>query len=213
MVDVSKYPLPQDVEDVVLNREQLADALRVSAPTIDVYRKAGMPVITEGSNGRSYEFQLSDCYAWVQERREQEKTEDVRRKNAIRQMQLELLGADGGDPYSDLTMKQAQEAYKTEALYREAALARGEYMSKSRVSAMVTDIFQIYREGLGVLPDRLARECGLTHEQIERIAGICDGMLNETASRIERDLGKPNHATDTKLSSQQGEASTIGAAT
>nr|WP_321459622.1 hypothetical protein [uncultured Cohaesibacter sp.] len=202
MVDVTKYPLPDGVEDVVLNREQLADALRVSAPTIDTYRKAGMPVITEGSNGRSYEFLLSDCFAWVSERKEIERTEDERKQNAIKQMQFELIGADGDDPYSELTMKQAQEAYKTEGLYREAALARGEFMMRSRVTGLVTDIFQIYREGLGVLPDRLARECGLTHEQVERVARICDGMLTETAKRIERDLGKPgNHATDTKLSS------------
>ncbi|WP_319532848.1 terminase small subunit [uncultured Cohaesibacter sp.] len=209
MVVAKKYPLPEGVEDVVLNREQLADALRVSAPTIDAYRKAGMPVIAEGSNGRSYEFQLSSCWAWVAERKEIERNEDERRKNAVRQMTLALIGSESDDPYSELTSKQRKDAYLAEQEFMRTARERGELMFRSHVIALMTGVLQIYRDGLGVLPDRIARECGLTHEQIERVAIACDGLLEEAANKVERELGAVDGTNDSELSSAQGEAAAL----
>ena len=47
-----------------LNKSQLARALNVSEPTVDRWIGDGMPVLSAGTNGRSYEFQLSECFAW-----------------------------------------------------------------------------------------------------------------------------------------------------
>lgn len=55
--EVERFPLPAGVADAVLNKSQLARALAVSEPTIDRWVADGMPVLSAGTNGRSYEFQ------------------------------------------------------------------------------------------------------------------------------------------------------------
>ncbi|PLW79080.1 terminase small subunit [Cohaesibacter celericrescens] len=203
MVDIAKYPLPDGVDDVVLNREMLADALQVSPPTIDTYRKSGMPVITEGSNGRSYEFQLSACFAWISERKDIERSEDEQRKAAVRQMSLALLGKDESDPHAGLTEKQKKDLFAAEREYMALARERGEMMMRSSVVNMMIEVLQVYRDGLGILPDRLARECGLKPDQVEKAAAACDAMLQESADKVEKSLGAKLNARsgDPKLPS------------
>lgn len=47
-----------------LNRTELAAALGVSLPTIDRWRKDGMPVVTSGSKGVEWAFDLAAVVAW-----------------------------------------------------------------------------------------------------------------------------------------------------
>jgi phage terminase Nu1 subunit (DNA packaging protein) len=47
---------------VELNRQGLADHMGVSLPTIDTFRKEGMP--TRGKSGVQWVFDLSDCIKW-----------------------------------------------------------------------------------------------------------------------------------------------------
>ena len=54
MVDTNKYPLPDGVADADVNRAQLAEALGVSEPTIDRFRKEGLPVVPDAPSCEEY---------------------------------------------------------------------------------------------------------------------------------------------------------------
>jgi phage terminase Nu1 subunit (DNA packaging protein) len=47
-----------------MNGMQLGRALGVSEDTISAYVNRGMPVLSKGTNGQSYELDLAVCYAW-----------------------------------------------------------------------------------------------------------------------------------------------------
>ena len=72
VLDIARYPLPDAVLDdgTPLNRVQLARAFRVSENTITKWVGQGMPALSTGQNGVSYEFSLTQCYAWRQFRDE-----------------------------------------------------------------------------------------------------------------------------------------------
>lgn len=63
-----RYPLPEGVEDVVMNRGTIAKAHGVSENIIMKYLEQGMPVLSKGSNGQAYEFLPSECCAWKMHR-------------------------------------------------------------------------------------------------------------------------------------------------
>ena len=58
-LDVDAFPLPDGVDDGVLNRGQLAEALRVSEPSITSWIRDGMPVLSQGGNGQAITFWLN----------------------------------------------------------------------------------------------------------------------------------------------------------
>lgn len=89
-----------------LNRAELAAALDVSLPTIDRWRKDGMPVVTRGSKGIEWAFCLKDVIAW-----------------RIKQQ----VDAAGGDGPSDMeTIDKRTAAAKMEKAELELAIAKGE---------------------------------------------------------------------------------------
>jgi phage terminase Nu1 subunit (DNA packaging protein) len=53
---------------VILSRAGLAEHMGHSLPTIDRWRKDGMPVVTRGSKGVEWEFDLSECIKWYAQR-------------------------------------------------------------------------------------------------------------------------------------------------
>ena len=53
-----------------VSRADLAEILRVSAPTVDAWIRRGLPVAKKGGRGRAYEFDLADVIAWRVEQAE-----------------------------------------------------------------------------------------------------------------------------------------------
>jgi excisionase family DNA binding protein len=54
------------VTDGLVTREELAEILRVSVPTVDRMRRAGMPCHRWGR--RLVRFRVRECMAWAEER-------------------------------------------------------------------------------------------------------------------------------------------------
>jgi phage terminase Nu1 subunit (DNA packaging protein) len=170
--------LPAGVADAVLNRRQLADAFNTSENTIDAWIGKGMPVLERGSNGRSYSFQLSDCWAWRQGQRqaEQERTEQA--EHAVRQLRLMLLGGSAGDDgVRALSPKERAELYAAETQYTRLLQARGELIPAAEVAAALEGVFDLVRAAILAMPDRLARELSLDGAQVERAVRIGDDIL------------------------------------
>ena len=89
---VEQYPLPKTVDDVVLNRDDLAQAMGVSINTVSQWIGNGMPVLQEGGNGKAYELRLSQCWAWRQATQAAEERRSAEISKAVQAMRLELVG-------------------------------------------------------------------------------------------------------------------------
>ena len=164
-----------------LNKHQLADALGVSPNTIDQWRKAGMPVVSEGTNGRAYAFDPQACLKWRADRDARRQEEQERAEETVAQLRLAL------DPVAQarretLSPAEQREVYEAAARYMAVARQRRELVEADQVVAMLEASFASLRNALDALPDHLARELGLTGEQTEMVVKYCDGVLS--ASRV-----------------------------
>ena len=86
-----RFPLPEGLEDVVVNRARLAEGLNTSENTVTKWLANGMPCLKDGSNGTPYEFQLSECYAWRMAVLEAEAVADAYAKAQVSQLRMAFL--------------------------------------------------------------------------------------------------------------------------
>lgn len=182
-----QYPLPNGVTDTVMNRSQMSVAMGVSENTITKYIAKGMPVLTEGGNGKEYEFQISDCYAWKlwidDEQRQQKAAAD---KTAM-QLALEFRNSDdgnGGAP-AGLTAKQIQEEAEADYKYQRAAEQRGELVRVSRVRELFEDTLVQFRTTITTVVDFAEMEFGLSPEQVEKLDVRCNQALIQARHKLE----------------------------
>jgi len=180
----AKHPLPPSVDDAVLNRAQLAAAFGTSENTIDSWRRAGMPVLTEGTNGKAFEFQLSDCWSWKCARDEDRRTQDEAAERTVRQLQMELVGGAAEDSEMRLSHAEREKVYAVERQYIALSRERGELVPKAEVIALFDEVFSKVRSGVVGLPDRLVRDAGLTGKQVEQAVAATDDLLVELYSSI-----------------------------
>jgi phage terminase Nu1 subunit (DNA packaging protein) len=185
MTDKARYPLPRGIEDAVVNRAQLAEALAVSEPTIDRYRKDGMPVLVEGTNGQAYQFQLSECWAWLKGKDDERRAQDERARHSIRQLRLEVVGGTVGDSEMGLTPKERQAIYDVELSYNKLARERGDLVPLAEVTELLDHVLSTIRSTLTGLPDRLSRDAALTGRQAEQAVVVTDDVIAE----LHRTLG------------------------
>lgn len=184
MSDARRHPLPDGVVDAELNRGQLARAFGVSEPTIDRWIGDGMPVLEQGTNGRSYKFLLSACWQWKAERDDAETQATEAGERAVQQMRLALIGGEVGDGERGLSPKQRTELYEAEYKWSQAARARGELAYTAAVDELFEEVFTTIRDAVVSLPDRLQRESGLSNRQVEKAVTACDDALDEAARKI-----------------------------
>lgn len=182
---VNAYPLPGGVPDAVVNQYQLADALGTSQTTLAHWRRLGMPVEVEGTNGRSYQFRLSLCFAWMRRREAEDRAARLAAEDATQQLRLALTGgtiAPGAD--AGLSKRDAIETLQLEKAWTDAARARGELVSAAEVAEALQAVFADIRDGLDAAPDRLGRELGLDGAGVEAAQVICDDILEGARRRI-----------------------------
>ena len=177
--------LPPGVADVVLNRAQLAEALGKTEPTITTWLREGLPFITEGTNGKAYEFQLSACYRWMREREIADAARRTEADQSVRQMRLALVGgtdATGGE--GDLSPKQRRELYDAEQAFMITALTRGDLVKRGDVVNVLEDVLLTIRDVVTALPDRLEREAGLSGKALDLAIEVCDRVLSDAQNRV-----------------------------
>ena len=202
MSDVERYPLPEGVEDVVVNKRHLAEAFKKSLPTIDQWISEGMPCESKGTNGQAYEFRLSVCYAWQKAREAAEAAEEEKIQSNIRQMQMALLGGASGSSEMALTPRQRKELYETEAAYNKLAQSRGELIARADVFALLERTFSAVRNAVNGMPDRLSRDVGLDGRQSEAAVVVADDLLAELhreLSEFEQELNADENLVQTGI--------------
>lgn len=184
---VADYPLPDGVDDAVLNRGQLAKAMRVSENTITNWVGDGLPVQAQGSNGQAYEFQMSHCYAWRMRRSADEKTRQAKGDAAAQQMALTFLNqTESIDDEPFLTAKQIKEWAEAEYQRNRAAEQRGDLVRADGVRRVMEQLVVDFCGAINVLPDFAEQEFGLSPAQAARFQVRCDGVIEEAALTIQR---------------------------
>lgn len=208
-LDVAAYPLPDGIDDGVLNRGQLALAMRVSENTITSWIGDGMPVQREGSNGQAYEFLLSHCFAWKLQRDDLDKARRLRGDQLAQRVAQSFLNLD--DDQADVAALSPQETkQRAEADYHRnrAAELRGELVRADRVRQMLDGLLVDVRTSINVLTDFAEQEFGLSAGQAEKMQARCDGVIVEMAQRIIRnqlataEIAQIGSHTDSELSAQ-----------
>lgn len=179
------YPLPKGVDDADMNLGQLAQAFGTSNNTITKWRLDGMPVEQEGTNGQSYVFRLSHCWAWRAAKQADEKSARAAGDQAAHQLRMHFLNLQDQDSRPLLSARQRMDELDAELKYNIAARQRRELIHSTEVEAILSSIAAEFRAGLQNLPDWAERELGLTTAQVTKMIGYCDEVLNATANMIE----------------------------
>lgn len=189
VLDVARWPLPDGVDDsVLLNRAQLAIAFKVSENTVTKWVGQGMPAESSGSNGLSYAFRLSHCYAWRMEREERLRSDKVRGDQAAQQAALAFLNVSGDDEEAQSALTPAEMRAWAEAEYHRnrAAEQRGDLVRASVVAGLLQELLSVVRGGISALPDFAEAELGLTADATAKLQSKCDQVLIELRHTIER---------------------------
>lgn len=149
---VARYPLPEGVVDCVMTREELAEAVAVSLPTITEWIGKGMPVKEMGGQGRPYQLVLSHCWAWRQAWKAQEdlRSEQVKRTQAA--MRLALVGGSAGDSEMALDPKTRREILAVQIEQERFQRERNELLRRGDVSETFDTLLGIIRDTMESAP-------------------------------------------------------------
>lgn len=186
---VARFPLPAGVPDAVLNKSELADFFAVSLPTLDAWIKAGLPALSEGTNGRSWEFQASAAWAWKCARDEGDRLKTTEAQAAIEAMRLALVGGKAGDSIRALAPKDRQQLYDVEATFEKLKRERNQSLDRDEVSVVMTDLLRIVRDSISMLPDTLERTLGLDGKGVDMAVEHCDDILSELERAVAKFFG------------------------
>lgn len=180
-----RYPLPDGVEDVVMTREILADAMAVAVPTVSDWIGKGMPVRTMGGVGRAYELQLSHCWAWRQWQKAEQDAQTEKVRNAAAAMRLALVGGQSGTGIEALPPKERREIMEAQLVFEQWRRQRNELMPRNDVEGLLESVFSRVRIGLNSAPDVIEQRHGVPSAIVDALVDICDGILFAIRNDIE----------------------------
>lgn len=181
---VARYPLPEGVVDCVMTREELAEALAVSLPTITEWITKGMPVREMGGQGKAYQLVLSHCWAWRQAWKAQEdlRSDQVKRTQAA--MRLALVGGSAGDSLEALDPKTRREILAVQIEQERFQRERNELLRRADVAETLDTLFGIIRDTMESAPDRVERREAIPAKVTGALVEICDELVDELRRRI-----------------------------
>jgi phage terminase Nu1 subunit (DNA packaging protein) len=193
VLDVSAWPLPEGAEDGVLNRVQLSRAFSVTENTITKWVGQGMPVLSEGQNGVAYEFQLSHCYAWRQQRDDKARAAKQRGDHVAAQAALAFrnLDADQEEAEAGLTADELRKWSLAEYDRNRLAEQRGDLIRADRTRAVMEEVLVMVATSLETLPDYLEMKFGLSTDQVAQVVERTDELRDEIKGKIEDLLRRP----------------------
>lgn len=187
VLDLSRYPLPEGVEDEVFNIQLMAKAMNTSTVTINKWIDAGMPVEQRGGNGKSYELRFAHCYAWRHWRDGKEQAQARAKADSAAQKAMLFVGEnDDSAPETKLTAKEIREWSEAMIIRDKAALGRGELVKRGDVQQTLEGILGTVRNTITNLPDWLEQEFSLSPRQADRAQTYADGLLDELRQQLER---------------------------
>ncbi|NEI52703.1 hypothetical protein GR217_34355 [Rhizobium leguminosarum] len=180
-----RHPLPAGVDDVVMTREQLADAFQVTLNTVTAWIAKGMPMLQEGGQGKPYELQLSACWAWRQAQKADDATQSEKVRRAQAALRVALVGGTD-DAIEALDPKTRREIMAVQIEQERFRQERNELMRRDDVREAFEVIFGILRDRMNAAPDVIERRQALAPEVVNHLIDICDEIVAGTRDAIER---------------------------
>ena len=183
---VKLHPLPDGVQDAVLNRAELAEFLNTSPNTVSQWLRDGLPALRMGTNGQAYEFKASQCWAWKKHRDALDQAERTTAQEAITAIRLHLTGGKGGDSIEALPPKERREIYELQAAHEKWLRERNQTLPREEVEDLVEQLMRLFRDGVTAFADMMERRAKLSPEQTETLLGSGDDFLEEMQQTISR---------------------------
>ncbi|MEJ6845107.1 terminase small subunit [Sinorhizobium fredii] len=181
-----RYPLPEGVEDCVMSREELAETLQVSLNTVSSWLSKGMPMLQEGGPGKSYELQLSACFAWRQAQKADEDLRSERVRRAQQAMRLALVGGSAGDTMEALDPKTRREIMAAQIEQERFQRERNQLMRRDDVRDTMELVYGIIRDRMNAAPDVIERKNALEPKLVQELIDICDDIVADVRGAIDR---------------------------
>lgn len=181
---IARYPLPDGVNDVVMTRDELADAMSKTVNTISQWMSDGMPVKQQGGNGKAYELQLSHCWAWRKAVTQQEDERSDSVKKAAQALRFALVGGEAGDTIDALPPKEKREVVETQMQLEKFHQHRGALLRRDEVHDFIDITFAMIRDAIEAMPDRAERKTALDSAAVEAMITVGEETIEEIYKRI-----------------------------
>lgn len=174
--------------DVLVNRTEIAEALKVSLPTVDALVRRGMPVEEVGSNGKAYAFHLGRCLEWYRTDKAAQAADKQRRTDLIRDATAQLDMMFGEDEETgDLNSRQRQDYYNAERARILVDQQRGRLCDVDAVQLAFERAMRFLADRLQSLPDHLEKRCGLGPEAVDQVVRAVDDWQDGLARELSED--------------------------
>jgi phage terminase Nu1 subunit (DNA packaging protein) len=181
-----RYPLPEGVDDCVMSREELAETLQVSLNTVTSWLSKGMPMLQEGGPGKSYELQLSACFAWRQSQKADEDLRSEKVKRAQAAMRLALIGGSAGDTLEALDPKTRREIMAAQIEQERFQRERNQLMRRDDVYEAFEIVYGIIRDQMNAAPDLIERRSALEPKIAQELIDACDAIVAAVRGAIDK---------------------------
>lgn len=152
---------------LLVNKAELARLFNVSEPTVGKWlvEVPAVPVVSGGSNGIAYEFDVDQVKAWHEARATRQREAEQDREQQLRAAQAELFGA--GTPLvpEGVSQDDVKTYLENVRLHDEISRRRGESILRADVRNEFQAVLQVFRQHVLGFATTLARTANLTPEQ------------------------------------------------
>jgi phage terminase Nu1 subunit (DNA packaging protein) len=147
------------------------------------------PVLSRGTHGRAWEFNLAEAWRYVRAVQEREEEEARARRHEINQLTLSLLGDDAlGVAPAALMLSPSEQsaALQAELLRIKLAKERGELVRADEMDAALSEIMVWLAEAMNAMAAKCAKRLTFSREQLGVIDAVTGQTQIELADRMER---------------------------
>lgn len=162
-----------------------------SEPTLRkmIAERPDFPIVSRGSNGVAYEFELEEAFAFVRGLEDEKRAAAETRNAEIRQLGLSLLGEDAASSavaQTALSSEDRKRLLEEELAAIRVAERRRELVRKGPVIAALGELVLFIAEKQKTLPDRLSKRTQMSREDLEKLDRLIEQDRREIAARMER---------------------------
>lgn len=144
------------------NKAELAAKLGVSLPTLSgwILRYPDFPVLSRGSNGRSYVFDFPVVFGYLRDRQQEQARSKAERDEALAQLKLpfDVPGADAPPAVKQMSAKEEIEVWRLRKLQREEAEAAGRLIPIAETQAALAAVLGRLNRDVHAFIRQVARE-------------------------------------------------------
>lgn len=175
---------------LIVNLDEFAELVGVTAETMRVHIRAieGDPdwLVKRGSRGRDYEIQAEAAVAWWKSKREAEEFADAERREQLKQLRLDLVGAAVTDP-AELALSGKQRSEEIAATLDSIKLRRamGSLVDRADLEHQLTLASVDLRRRLALIPGEFVVAQGLDSKLAAPLKSMIGRALDDFGKAIE----------------------------